>query len=107
MPQIEGCVTVYESADGGSGNPVKTFWQYCVENGKERIPVTTENFHLAETTRLAIETSCQVRVSYNDQIMSQARLEYKYICEYHKVSEYGPNGNPVDKEICDARRLAP
>lgn len=30
MAYIEDYVTVFESSDGGSGDPAKTFWQFFV-----------------------------------------------------------------------------
>ena len=110
MAETTGYVKVYESSDGGTGNPVKTVWAFFVVNDKkgEQVTVTTENQHIAETMRLAISTIQWVRVTYDDEtnVMSQARIAYEYICEYHNIYEC-VDGKPVEKEICDTRRLAP
>ena len=51
MANIEDYVTVFESSDGGTGNAVKTFWQFFV--GTQ--PITTENPLIAETMRLGFD----------------------------------------------------
>jgi hypothetical protein len=79
MADIEDYVTVFESSDGGSGDPAKTFWQFFV--GAQ--PVGTNNPLLAETMRLAIKTSSKVKVTFDQKAgntMSQARIEFKYVC---------------------------
>ena len=74
MADTEGKVEVYESSDGGTGDPAKTNWQFFV-NGK---PVTTGNHFIAETMRLAIETDHKVRVTFNsDSTISQARIQFQ------------------------------
>jgi 2-iminobutanoate/2-iminopropanoate deaminase len=78
MGSIEGYITVFESSDGGTGDPVKTFWQFFVHVlGGGTQQVTTENARLAETMRLAVETTSNVRVTYDDatKVMSQARTD--------------------------------
>lgn len=87
MATINGYITVYESSDGGSGNAEDTFWQFFVDSDPttpgNRVPVTTRNFRIAETIRLAINTGQKVRVSYSDEDgesgnrISQARIEFK------------------------------
>jgi hypothetical protein len=59
---VKGYITVYESSDGGTGDPAKTAWQFFVGNQ----PVTTENHFLAETVRLAVETSSEVQVTFDE-----------------------------------------
>lgn len=92
MATIEGHVTVFESSDGGTGDPVKTIWQFFVEAQ----PVRTENRFLAETMRLAVDTSSKVRVTYDENksnTMSQARIEFTYVCE---STRYAPcDKNPI------------
>lgn len=106
MAEIEDYVTVYESSDGGSGKPDDTFWQFFVDGRA----VGTRNRYLAETMRLAVDTSSKVRVNFNeaDNTMSQARIEFKYICESRKVTKCEPNSPvPTDDEICETRRSSP
>jgi hypothetical protein len=70
---VEGYVTVYESTDGGTGSPQKTFWQIFV--GKT--PMGTKNAELAETARLAIMLKNKVNASYDDttSVILQIRLQ--------------------------------
>ena len=89
----EGYVTVYESSDGGTGDPAKTLWQFFVGGH----PVTTENHFLAETVRLAIDTNSRVRVTYDaDQgnKLSQVRIEFKYACETRRLAPCKPDNPP-------------
>jgi methionine synthase II (cobalamin-independent) len=76
---VEGYVTVYESSDGGSGDPHETFWQFRVYASPEIQPfVTTRNHRLAETMRFAMDTKRKVKVTYDaaaPYTMSQARIE--------------------------------
>jgi len=105
MGSIEGYVTVLESSDGGSGNPAKTFWQFFVHVlGGTTQQVTTENARLAETMRLAVETTSKVRVTYDDdtKIMSQARVAFEYVCETVKMEGCGPVQEPTI--VCMTRR---
>ena len=53
MAVVKGYVTVYESSDGGTGNPAKTFWQLFVNNQ----PVSIDNHLMADTVRLAISNN--------------------------------------------------
>ena len=53
LKNVEGYVEVYEASDGGSGNPVKTSWQFFV-NAQ---PVSIDNKYIAETMRLSIHSS--------------------------------------------------
>ena len=106
MADLEGYVTIYESSDGGSGDPRDIIWQFFV--GPE--PVNTKNPYIAETMRLAISTNSQVRVTHdpNNRTLSQARIRFKYICEALKIRVCKPDEpEPVEEEICETRRLAP
>ena len=96
MATIDDFVTVYESSDGGSGNPAKTFWQFFV--GKQ--PVTTENHQIAETIRLAIKTNNKVQVTFDENdgnTISQVRMEFVYICEPRTVESCDPTPGPPIK----------
>ncbi|MBT8079180.1 MAG: hypothetical protein KJO31_11440 [Gammaproteobacteria bacterium] len=106
MAEIEGYVTVYESSDGATGDPDQTIWQFFVYDGIKNTPVRTKNVRLARTMRLAIETNREVKVIYDEMesTMSQARIEYEYICESQKV--YLCDSNGTEKEICQTRRLS-
>jgi len=104
--QVEGYVCVYEASDGGTGNPAKTVWQFFV--GAQ--PVTTENHYLAETMRLAVETNSKVKVTYDPaagNTMSQARIEFKYVCEKRMVEPCGNNPGAPPKEVCQTLRYSP
>jgi len=93
MGSIEGYVTVFESSDGGTGDPDKTLWQFFIDPGNApREAVTTKNRQLAETIRFAVETNNRVRVSYDDgaHTMTQARIEFRYICESLKIEPCTP-----------------
>jgi hypothetical protein len=81
MAIFNGYVTVYESSDGGSGDPNETIWQFFIFDGNKNNPVTTRNHRLARTMRLAIETYRRVRVTCgdDDSTMSQARIEFERI----------------------------
>ena len=79
-----GYVKVYESSDGGTGDPHKTTWQFFVDEQA----VSTTNRYLAETVRLAVETSSQVRVTYDPQngnALFQVRIEFEYACETRRL----------------------
>lgn len=91
MAQIEGYVTVYESSDGGTGDPAKTHWIFFV--GGQAL--NTDNHWIAETMRLAVSMNSRVRVEYdpNAFIASQARIEFQYICETRR---YQPCGDKPD-----------
>lgn len=84
MAQAEGYITVYESSDGGTGEAAQTFWQFFVDENPvipaDRVNVTTENFRMAETIRLAIDKDQKVKVTYDDENqnkISQVRIEFK------------------------------
>jgi hypothetical protein len=84
-----GHVTVYESSDGGTGDPNMTLWQFFIDNQ----PVTTKNHYLAQTARLAIETNSLVQVTYDDanqNKLSQVRLAFQYSCETRRSAECKP-----------------
>jgi hypothetical protein len=104
MADIEDYVTVFESSDGGSGDPAKTFWQFFV--GTQ--PVGTTNPLIAETMRLAINTSSKVRVTFDQQagnMMSQARIGFKYVCNSREINRCDPPNLP--QQICETLRYAP
>jgi hypothetical protein len=113
MATVEGYVRVYEASDGGTGDPAKTVWQFFVDAQ----PVATKNHWLAETMRLAIETNSKVKVTYDPAVgntMSQARLEFAYVCEARKIEPCPPvpaqpqppvPGQP--RVVCQTTRYAP
>lgn len=104
MATIEDYVTVFESSDGGSGDPVKTFWQFFV--GAQA--VSTNNSLLAETMRLAVYSSSKVRVTYdetNSNTMSQARIEFTYVCNSREIGQCEPQAS--FQKICETVRYAP
>ncbi len=72
MAEVEGNVEVYESSDGGTGDPAKTVWQFFI--GKQ--PTVTKNHEIAATMRLAIQTAHKVKVTYDlpDNTITQARI---------------------------------
>jgi hypothetical protein len=89
VANAEGLVTVYESSDGGTGDPARTFWQFFV--GPQ--PVKTENHYLADTVQLAIRTNSRVKVTYDPaagNMASQVRLEFEYACETRRLSPCKP-----------------
>lgn len=79
---VVGYITVYESSDGGTGDPAKTVWQFFVDNRA----VTTANHFLAQTVRFAVETNSQVRVTFDNGKLSQVRIEFKYSCETRRLA---------------------
>lgn len=104
MANVTGYVTVFESSDGGSGDPARTFWQFFV--GTQA--VTTSNPLLAETMRLAVETNSRVGVTFDPEAgktMSQARIEFTYVCSSRKLERCEPPN--VQQEICETIRYAP
>lgn len=108
MAEIEDHVMVYESTDGGSGDPRKTFWQFFVGP----TAVSTDNPLHAETMRLAIETSSKVRVTFQEEagknVMSQARLAFQYVCNSRKIERcVPPEASDLPQEICETIRFAP
>ena len=87
MPNATGLVTVFESSDGGSGDPAKTTWQFFV--GSQ--PVTTANHFLAQTVRLAVDTNSQVQVTFDaTNTLSQVRIAFTYTCETRRLEECKP-----------------
>ncbi|HEY6232936.1 MAG TPA: hypothetical protein VIW64_16860 [Pyrinomonadaceae bacterium] len=107
MADIQDYVAVFESSDGGSGDPGKTFWQFFV--GVQ--PVSTTNPLIAETMQLAIKTNSKVRVNYDPaagNTMSQARIEFKYVCNSRKIQKCEPpNSSDSTQEICETLRYGP
>lgn len=107
MANVNDFVRVLEASDGGTGNPADTFWQFFV--GAQA--VTTRNPLLAATMKLAVETEAKVNVTFDPaggNTMSQARIEYRYICEEQQITRCnpGPEPGPAQK-ICEGRRYAP
>jgi hypothetical protein len=109
MATTEGYVTVFESSDGGSGNPGNTNWQFFVDPGNApRQQVTTKNQQLADTIRFAVETSSRVRVTYDPaapHVMSQALIEFSYVCESHRIEPCRPP-TPEPGAVCVTTRYA-
>jgi len=108
MANVEDYVTVYESTDGGSGDPRKTFWQFFVG----ATAVGTDNPLHAETMRLAIETSSKVSVTFKEEtanhVMLQARLAFQYVCNSRKIERcVPPELSDSPQEICETIRFAP
>jgi hypothetical protein len=85
MAQIEGHVSVYESSDGGTGDPAKTHWIFFV--GGQAL--NTDNKQIAETMRLAVTTNSIVRVQFDPTgpTVTQARLEFDYVCETKRLAK--------------------
>jgi hypothetical protein len=75
---------VYESSDGGTGDPAKTIWQFFV--GTQ--PVNTTNQFFSQTIRVAIQTNSQVQVTFDNttKALSQVRIEFKYSCETRRLA---------------------
>jgi hypothetical protein len=110
MATIDGYIRVFEASDGGTGDPVKTIWQFFVDNQ----PVTTTNPRLADTATLAVTTASKVRVTYdenNSNTISQIRMEFSYVCTSEPVHDC--NIKPVEppppgtKYVCETKRYAP
>lgn len=110
MANYKGFITVYESSDGGTGDPNMTFWQFFVFDvaTSQAVAFRTKNRDLAKTMRLAIETNSQVEVFTDDTTndMSQAKILFKYICESREIYECKPP-EPGVKTICATERYAP
>ena len=109
MATVDDFIKVFESSDGGSGDPAKTIWQFFV--GAQ--PVTTNNPMLAETMQLAVNTQSRVRVTFDPaagNTMSQARIQFAYVCNSRPIQGCQPpdplNG-PQPQEICETIRFAP
>jgi hypothetical protein len=82
---VEGLVSVFESSDGGTGDPTKTTWQFFVA-GKS---CNTKNHSMAETVRLAVYSNTPVRVIFDDatgDTILQVRMEFEYACETKRVN---------------------
>lgn len=78
MANAIGYIRVYESSDGGSGDPAKTSWQFFVD----KLPVTTQNEQMAKTVRLALITCSPVQVTFDAKnVLSQVRIQFDYTCE--------------------------
>jgi hypothetical protein len=78
-----GFVDVFESSDGGTGDPTKTVWQFFVAGSA----FITKNSNLAETVRLAIETNSQLMVTADaNNTATQVRIAFKYQCTAQRVS---------------------
>jgi hypothetical protein len=107
MANVLGYVTVYESSDGGKGDPNATSRQFFVDPGNApRQAATTKNFHLAKTMALAIKTSSRVSVTYDAKNeMEQARIEFNFICELEQIRPC--SSNPEPQNICLTRRYVP
>jgi hypothetical protein len=90
MATAEGYVMVYESSDGGTGDPAKTRWQFFVGD----VAVSTDNHFLAETVRLAIDTNSRVQVTHQDGTASQVRIEFAYVCETRRQALCGTDSPP-------------
>jgi hypothetical protein len=106
MAQIDDYIRVFESSDGGSGDPANTFWQFFV--GAQA--VTTKNSLLAETMQLAINTNSRVRVTFDPAAgnrMSQARIEFQYVCNSRPIQRCEPPAPDSPQEICETIRYAP
>jgi hypothetical protein len=84
MAQVEGNVSVYESSDGGTGDPAKTHWIFFVAGQA----LNTDNHFIAETMRVAINTNSTVRVQFDPAgpTVTQARLEFDYVCETRRYA---------------------
>ncbi|WP_152620883.1 hypothetical protein [Bradyrhizobium japonicum] len=109
MGTIVGYVTVFESSDGGTGDPHQTLWQFFVDPGNAaRQNVITKNTRLADTMRFAVKLNSRVRVSYDDTtfVMAQARIEFSYLCEELTIQPC--RGVPLEpKMVCVTRRYSP
>ncbi|NOC83832.1 hypothetical protein [Ruegeria sp. HKCCD6428] len=106
MTILTDFVNIYESSDAGSGDPEKTFWQIRV--GSKFF--LTNNHHMAATARLAIQTSRAVQVTYDDDTISQLRIDYEYVCvekKFVRCSSESPTGGDELQKVCDTMRLAP
>jgi hypothetical protein len=60
--------------------------------------------------RLAVETNSKVKVTYDPaagNTMSQARIEFKYVCEKRKIEPCDPNQPGAQREVCETLRYSP
>lgn len=110
MANATGYIKVFETSDGGTGDPLKTFWQFFVDAQ----PVTTKNERLAETARLAVTTASRVNVTYdsaNSNTVSQIRMEFEYVCTAELIRDCHTPTNPQPPEgtryVCETKRFAP
>jgi hypothetical protein len=107
MGMVTGYITVFESSDGGSGDPATTKWQFSINPGTAPPQaVNTSNDRLAATMRLAIQTNSRVTVAFkdNDDTMEQARIVFNYICEKVSIEPCGPGERTT---VCITKRYAP
>lgn len=109
MANATGYIKVFEASDGGTGDPLKTFWQFFVDAQ----PVTTKNEKLAETAKLAVITASRVNVTYDlaDNAISQIRMEFQYVCNAELIRDCHPPTNPQPPDgtryVCATKRFAP
>ena len=109
MATVNDFIKVFESSDGGSGDPAKTIWQFFV--GAQA--VTTTNRTIAETMQLAVNTNSKVQVTYDPTVgntMSQARIQFAYVCNSRPIVGCQPpdlNLPAPPPEICETIRYAP
>jgi hypothetical protein len=109
MATIDGYIKVFEASDGGTGDPLKTIWQFFVDHQ----PVITKNPKLAETAELAVTTASRVRVTYDpaDNTISQIRMEFAYVCTAEPIHDCNikpvPPPPPGTKYVCETKRYAP
>lgn len=96
----KGYVCKYEATDSGGS----TLWQFFV-GGQ---PVTSINPDIAETMRLAIQTSSPVLVVHENSTVTQVQILFRYICELRTLEECDPAqpGQPKQKNVCETRRFA-
>lgn len=101
MGTIMGYITVFESSDGGSGNPANTKWQFLINTGgTAHDAVNTSNDKLADTMRLAIQTKSRVAVAFKDDnhAIEQVRIVFNYICEKVSIQPCAP-AEPSDRTL--------
>jgi len=103
----DGYVTVFETSDGGTGDPLDTLWQFFVDNQ----PVTTKNERHAETARLAIKTATRVQVTYDSgsgNTISQIRMEFRYVCTEELIRDCHNSPPPPEgsRYICETKRYS-
>jgi hypothetical protein len=73
MATLKGRISVYESSDGGSGDPRRTTWQFFV--GEQA--VSTLNPDHAKTIQLALQKNSEVQVTVdNAQRVTQVRIQF-------------------------------
>lgn len=105
----DGYIRVFEASDGGTGDPLKTVWQFFVDHQ----PVTTTNEYVAHAAILAVKTASRVRVTYDagNNVASQVRMEFSYVCTSELINDCNqptqPPPPPGTRYICETKRLAP